>query len=153
MDQVVSIFAQLGVDQSVFKLFALVVILFIVIKFMLMTKLQFIIEKREEKTVKLEGSADSTFEKIQKLNEEYKAKIQTVQIEAQKIFNEEKESITRKNDTVYKNIEKEMESFLNNSRKEMEKDINDRRNEVLSKSNELADQLVNKLIQIGRAHV
>jgi F0F1-type ATP synthase membrane subunit b/b' len=147
MDQVVSIFAQLGVDQSVFKLFALVVILFIVIKFMLMTKLQFIIEKREEKTVKLEGSADSTFEKIQKLNEEYKAKIQTVQIEAQKIFNEEKESITRKNDTVYKNIEKEMESFLNNSRKEMEKDINDRRNEVLSKSNELADQLVNKLIQ------
>lgn len=147
MDQVVSIFAQLGVDQSVFKLFALVVILFIVIKFMLMTKLQFIIEKREEKTVKLEGSADSTFEKIQKLNEEYKAKIQTVQIEAQKIFNEEKESITRKNDAVYKNIEKEMESFLNNSRKEMEKDINDRRNEVLSKSNELADQLVNKLIQ------
>ena len=147
MDQVVSIFAQLGVDQSVFKLFGIVVVLFFIVKLVLMSKLQFIIEKREEKTVKLEGTADSTFEKIQKLSEDYRTRIQSVQTEAQKQFSEEKEAIIKKNDAIYKNIEKEMEGFLNNSRNEMEKDINDRRSEVLSKSNELAEQLVNKLIQ------
>jgi F0F1-type ATP synthase membrane subunit b/b' len=147
MDQVVSIFAQLSVDQSVFKLFAVVIVLFFVIKGLFLAKLQFIIETREEKTVKLEGSADSTFEKVQKLNDEYKLRTQSAQSEAQRFFSDEKEQIIKRHDSEYKNIEKDMEVFLNQSRKEIEKDINERKSDVLAKSGELAEQLVNKLVQ------
>ena len=69
------IFTQLGVDSSLPYQFVVLAVAFILANFLFLGKLQEVLEVREEKTVKLENSADETLEKVTTMQAEYKAKV------------------------------------------------------------------------------
>ena len=69
MEIFVSIFTQLGVDSSLVTQFVIILAVFVIAQFLFLGKLQEVLETREEKTVKLENSADETIEKVQKKTE------------------------------------------------------------------------------------
>ena len=75
METFVAIFTQLGVDSSLPYQFIILVIVFIAANFIFLGKLQNVLEVREEKTIKLESSADETLEKVSSMQNEYKSKI------------------------------------------------------------------------------
>ena len=75
MEALQQIVDQLGVDYTVFYQFATLCVLFLITKFLFFNALQFVIENREEKTTKLESSAEVVTEKANKLSNEYKDKI------------------------------------------------------------------------------
>lgn len=141
------ILVQLGVDASVLKQFVIVFIMFLILKFLFFNKLQFVIETREEKTVKLESSADDAFEEVNKLGNEYKEKMQVAQVSIQSNINDEKSKIVSKLDSKYKEEEAQMEKYIESSRKEIAAEIAAKKSDILSKTDELADQLVQKIIQ------
>ena len=60
METFTAIFTQLGVDSSLVPQFVIITVVFIVAQFLFLGKLQSVLETREEKTVKLESSAEET---------------------------------------------------------------------------------------------
>ena len=70
-----SIFAQLHVNSTYFTFFIIFIILFFLTKALFINRLKFVIENREEKTVKLESSADTKMDQVAKLTDEYNQKI------------------------------------------------------------------------------
>lgn len=145
MDTVQAIFAQLGADGAVAIQFVIVIVFFILTKFIFFGKLQFVIENREEKTVKLESSADETFDKVNKLSEEYRSKIENAQVQAQQNINAKRNEIINENNMKFKKIENEMESYVESSRVEIKKEVSEKENEILSATDELANNLIQKL--------
>ena len=77
MDMLIGIFEQLGADQSIVYQITIVIVMFIIAKFLFINHLQDVLETREDKTVKLEGNTEKQFEEINKIQAEYKEKIQT----------------------------------------------------------------------------
>lgn len=140
-----AIFAQLGANGSILTQFTVVLIMFILTKLVLFNKLQFIIENREDKTIKLESSADDTFEKVNKLSQEYKDKIDGAHVLAQIKINDEKQKISNENDQKFKSTEAEIEKYVESSRVEIKTEIDAKELEILSKTDELASSLVEKL--------
>lgn len=67
VDMVGSILTQVGVDKTSLYQMAVVIIVFIMAKFLFLNKLQEVLETRQEKTVKLESQADDVFEKIEEI--------------------------------------------------------------------------------------
>lgn len=145
MDTVQAIFAQLGADGAVAIQFVIVIVVFVLTKFIFFGKLQFIIENREEKTVKLENSADEAFEKVNKLSEEYRSKIENAQIQAQQKVNSKRNEIISENNSKLKKIENEIETYVESSRVEIKKEVSEKENEILSATDELANNLIQKL--------
>jgi F0F1-type ATP synthase membrane subunit b/b' len=145
MDTIQAIFAQLGADGSIAIQFAIVIAMFILTKFVFFEKLQFVIENREEKTVKLESSADETFEKVNELSEQYRSKIEAAQISAQSKVNDKRNEIINENNSKFKTIENEIEQYVENSRNEFKKEVQEKETEIFSQSDELANSLIQKL--------
>ena len=90
MDEVVGIFKQLGVVGTVFPMFFVIVIMFLILKPLFFNKIQFVLELREEKTTKLAGNASQTLKKAEELSDSYREKIGEAQGIAQKNFSEKK---------------------------------------------------------------
>lgn len=140
-----AIIGQLGLNISFIFQFITTIILFFVAKHIFINKLQFIIENREEKTVKLESSADNIFERANTLSQKYNQRINEAKIDSQKRFNEEKSKIIKENDYKLKEAEKDIEKFIENARRENEDIVRNKKTEVLSKAEELSELLVNKI--------
>jgi F-type H+-transporting ATPase subunit b len=140
-----AIFAQLGANGSILTQFTVVLIMFILTKLVLFNKLQFVIENREDKTIKLESSADDTFEKVNKLSQEYKDKIDGAHVVAQIKVNDEKQKISNENNQKFKSTEAEIEKYVESSRVEIKIEIDAKELEILSEADELASSLVEKL--------
>ena len=145
MEVIQSIFTQLGANGTIVNQFVIVVLLFIFAKFIFLNKLQFVIVNREEKTTKLESSADETFEKANKLSEKYKLKIETTHLHAQHLLNQRKSEVQAREREVLKKIEFDISTYVNNNKAQVKKDIDAKRNEIMSESNHLAAMLVDKL--------
>lgn len=146
MDTVKAIFTQLGVDSSLLPQFILVFVIFIVARFVFLNHLQFVLENREEKTVKLESSADTTLEKVNKLAAEYKTKIDNANKEALKILSQKKQEIQANYNEEFKKTEREINQFVEESRQSIEKDIRDNRSKFMGDVDGLAGDLVNKIL-------
>ena len=146
MDTVKQIFTQLGVDSSLLPQFILVLVLFIVAKFLFLNHLQFVLENREEKTVKLESSADETLERVNKLSQGYKSKIDQANKEAMKVLLAKKGEIqTRLNDQ-FKKTEREINQFVDESRHQFEREVQATRGKFLAEADGLASDLVKKIV-------
>lgn len=147
METFTAIFTQLGVDSSLVPQFLIILGVFVISQFLFLEKLQQVLETREEKTVKLESSADETFEKIQKMQHEYKAKIEEANSSALKSASEEKQKITQKYHDQYKQTEKEVGTFVDQTRNEFSKEVESNKEKYLSEADSLANSLVQKILQ------
>ncbi len=146
MDTVKAIFTQLGVDSSLLPQFIIVFVMFIIAKFLFLNHLQFVLENREEKTIKLESSADSTLESVNKMAQEYKAKIDGANKESMKIVSSKKAEIQARHGEVYKKTEKEINQFVEDSRLSFEREIQDNRSRFMGEIEGLSGDLVKKIL-------
>ncbi len=147
MDTVQAIFTQLGVDSSLLPQFIVVVILFILAQTLFLGKLQNVIETREEKTVKLENSADETIEKVSGMKASYKLKIDEANRAALKSSTDRKQKISEKFTEQYKLAEKEIGQFVDQSRNEFSKEVESNKSKYLAEADTLAASLVQKILQ------
>ncbi len=147
METFTAIFTQLGVDSSLVPQFVIITLVFVLAQFLFLGKLQNVLETREEKTVKLESSADETIEKVQKMQTEYKAKIEDANRTALKNSTEKKSKITQKYTDQYKQTEKEVNTFVDNSRNEFTKEVAGNKDKYLAEAESLAQSLVQKILQ------
>jgi F0F1-type ATP synthase membrane subunit b/b' len=147
METFTAIFTQLGVDSSLVPQFVIILVAFVVAQFLFLGKLQNVIETREEKTVKLESSADETIEKVQKMQAAYKAKIEEANRSALKTTSEKKQKITQQYSEQYKQTEKEVNAYVDQSRNDFSKEVEGNRDKYLSEADTLAQSLVQKILQ------
>jgi F0F1-type ATP synthase membrane subunit b/b' len=145
METIQAIFSQLGANSSVVNQIVIVFVFYFICKYVFFNKLQFMIENREEKTTKLESSADETFEKANKLGEKYKSKIEAAHSKAQSFLTEKKSQTQSEMKAKLKNAEEEVNTYVENSKDKIKEDIKNKRNEILAESNQLANLLINKL--------
>lgn len=147
MGTVQAIFTQLGVDSSLLPQFLIVVVVFILAQSLFLGKLQTVLETREEKTVKLENSADETVEKVARMKSDYKLKIDEANRAALKNSTEKKAKITQKYTEQYKQTEKEVNQFVDQSRNDFGNEIKASKEQYLSEADSLAQSLVQKILQ------
>ncbi len=141
------ILTQMGVDGSLAYQFVIIVAVFVIANFSFLGKLQDVLEVREEKTVKLENSADETLEKVTALQGEYKVKVDEANRAALKNATDKKQQITAKYTQQYKSVEREVNSFVDKSRNEFSKEIAGNKDKYLAESESLAQTLVQKILQ------
>jgi F0F1-type ATP synthase membrane subunit b/b' len=141
------ILTQMGVDGSLAYQFVIIVAVFVIANFSFLGKLQDVLEVREEKTVKLENSADETLEKVTALQGEYKVKVDEANRAALKNATDKKQQITAKYTEQYKSVEREVNSFVDKSRNEFSKEIAGNKDKYLAESESLAQTLVQKILQ------
>jgi len=147
METFTAIFTQLGVDSSLVPQFVIILVAFIIAQFLFLGKLQSVIETREEKTVKLESNADETIEKVQKMQAEYKSKIENANREALKITTEKKQKLVQKYTDQYKQTEKEVNAFVDQSRNDFKKEVEGNKGAYLAEADSLSQTLVQKILQ------
>ena len=147
METFTAIFTQLGVDSSLVQQFVIVVVAFVIAQFLFLGRLQEVLETREEKTVKLESSADTTIESVNRMKIEYKTKIEEANRSSLKTATEKKQSITQKYTDQYKQTEREVGQYVDQSRNEFGKEVAGNREKYLSEADALAQSLVQKIIQ------
>lgn len=147
METVQAIFTQLGVNSSLLPQFVIVVVIFILAQLLFLGKLQEVLETREEKTVKLEGAADETMEKVARMQTEYKQKIEEANRAALKEATEKKQKITQKYTEQFKTSEKEVNQFVDSSRTQFSSEVASNKDKYLSEADALAQSLVQKILQ------
>ena len=147
METFTAIFTQLGVDSSLAPQFVIILVAFIIAQFLFLGKLQNVIETREEKTVKLENSADETIEKVQRMQAEYKAKIEEANRSALKTTTEKKQKISQQYTEQYKQTEREVNAYFDHSRNDFSKEVEGNKDKYLSEADTLAQSLVQKILQ------
>jgi hypothetical protein len=102
---------------------------------------------REEKTIKLENSADDVLEKATSMQNEYKAKIDEAHRVALKTSTDKKQKITQKYTEQYKQSEKELGQLVDQSRSAFGKEIETNKEKYLAESESLSNSLVQKILQ------
>jgi F0F1-type ATP synthase membrane subunit b/b' len=147
METFVAVFSQLGVDSSLKYQFIILVVVFIASQFLFLEKLQNVLEIREEKTIKLENSADDVLEKATSMQNEYKTKIDEAHRTTLKTSSEKKQKITQKYTEQYKQSEKELGQQVDQSRLEFGKDVEANKEKYLAESESLSASLVQKILQ------
>ena len=147
METFTAIFTQLGVDKSLLPQLIIISVVFILAHFLFLGKLQEVLHTREEKTVKLESSADETMEKIAHMQNEYKNKLDEASRAALKVSTEKKQTITQKYTEQYKQTEKEVNQFVDQSRTEFNNELAGSKDKYLSEAETLAQSLVQKILQ------
>lgn len=146
MDTVAQIFTQLGVNSTLLPQFILVCVLFVVAKFLFLNQLQFVLENREEKTVKLESSADETLERVNKISQNYKAKIDSANKDAMKVLLTKKTEIQNRYNEQFKKTEREINQFVEESRMQFEREVQANKGKFLAEADGLASDLVKKIV-------
>jgi F0F1-type ATP synthase membrane subunit b/b' len=147
MDMLIGIFEQLGADQSIVYQITIVIVMFIIAKFLFINHLQDVLETREDKTVKLEGNTEKQFEEINKIQAEYKEKIQTANKQVKAKLETAKAEIIKSEEGKYKQQESEINDYINKSKKEIETEIQGKKDEILADAESLSAGLVQKITQ------
>jgi F0F1-type ATP synthase membrane subunit b/b' len=147
METFTAIFTQLGVDSSLVPQFIIILVAFIISQFLFLGKLQSVIETREEKTIKLESNADETIEKVQKMQADYRAKVEGANRSSLKVSTEKKQKIVQKYTDQYKQTEKEVNAFVDQSRNDFKKDVEGNKTAYLAEADSLSQTLVQKILQ------
>ncbi len=147
METFTAIFTQLGVDSSLVPQFLIILFSFVIAHFLFLGKLQTVLETREEKTVKLESNADDTIEKVQRMQTEYRSRIEDANRAVLKSSSEKKQKIAQKYSDQYRQTEKEVNAYVDQSRNEFTKEVMGNKEKYLSEADSLAQSLVNKILQ------
>jgi F-type H+-transporting ATPase subunit b len=145
MEMIVTIFKSLGVDQTVFIQLVSLIIIFVILKTLLFGKLKEVLDLRDKKTIKLEGSAHAVYKKAEELQEQYKAHIekthQDSHLKTQKVKNDLREKESKKLKETEELLAREYET----KRSAMVSEINAQRSKSLAEVETLSKNLVEKL--------
>ena len=145
MEQVLNILAKLGIDQTVFIQFGLFFVLYFVLKNLLFSKLQYVLDLRKEKTEVLDHHANIKLAEAGKMMNEYDARIEATNHDAHRIFSSDKtETLKREYDIIQKKVE-ETEKKIEEGIKEFAKDLKIRKREIMENADELSNILVDKM--------
>ncbi len=147
METFTAIFTQLGVDSSLLPQFIIITLVFICAQVLFLGKLQQVLETREEKTVKLENSAEEIIERVSRMQTDHKSKIDDVSRTALKTSTEKKQKIAQKYSDQYKQTEKEVGAFVDQSRNDFSKELSANKDKFLSEAESLSQSLVQKILQ------
>lgn len=147
METFTAIFTQLGVDSSLVQQLLIILVVFIIAQFVFLSKLQQVLETREEKTVKLENSATDTIEKVQKMQNEYRQKIDEANQAANRSAAEKKQKMIQKYTDIYKQTEKEVGAYVDQTKNDFSKEIEENKQKYFSEADQLAGSLVQKILQ------
>lgn len=146
MDLVLSVFKKLNVDQTVFIQFAILVVLFFLLKVIFFNKLQFVLELRESKTTKLEDNANKTFSEAEGLSQKYKDEIDKAYVEAQEKYNKRKSEILDREKQNIKTAENQINLDVEKERAQFVAELDSKKKEVLNNADSLAKNLVDKFV-------
>lgn len=146
MDNVLAIFATLGVDSSILHQFIVFTVLFVLLKIVFLDKLLFVLELREGKTTKLEHEANEKFAKSEKLAEAYNKKMNEVISQAQRDLNAKKESIKAKNQQLVREKDKQLSETLDSKRKAILQDLESQKDKIFGAKDEISKEIINKII-------
>lgn len=147
MDAILNIFKSLDINQSFFYQFALVVVLYAVLRNLIFSKLQDVLELREAKTTKMEDGANEKFKKAEELAKFYKSKIDEARSQAFDIVTKKKNEIIARESKIVKDHEKTLEAKVSSQRNEFENELNSKKVAILQQADSLSQDLVNKLLQ------
>lgn len=146
MDNVLGIFATLGVDSSILHQFIVFVIIFTLFKIVFMDKLLFVLELREGKTTKLEHEANEKFVKSEKLADSYNKKMNEVISQAQRELNAKKEAIKSKNQQLVREKDRALSDELDSKRKAILSDLENQKDKIFGARDEISKEIINKII-------
>lgn len=145
MDTIVGIFEQLGANSSVLYQFLIFVVVFLVSRFGFFGHLQKILDLREERTTKLEGSAEAKLDEVNKLVSEYKMKIIDANRSAKNELDEAKKSIVKEEELRYRAEEEQVSKYIESARVEFHKELEGKKAEIMKEAQGLANTLVAKV--------
>ncbi|MGB0453672.1 MAG: hypothetical protein ACPGJV_08145 [Bacteriovoracaceae bacterium] len=138
---------QLGIGEAAIYQFVVFVVFYFLISRLLFNKVLFVLKTREDKTTKLEGTANDTFERAEKLSQEYKEKIDVAYSEAQEEFNVEREKFQVEQKSQIKEEEKKLEEMVKKENEVFEGTIKESKDKVMGEAGGLAQTLVEKLVR------
>ena len=145
MDMVLTIFKSLGVDQTVFIQFAILIVMFFLISALLFTKLQEVLELRETKTSKLEGNAHAIYKQADELAEQYRAKVEKTHQDSHHFNQKKKADLNIIEKEKLKTAEDKFSNEYEEKKLIIKKEIEAQRASLLSRVDELSGDLVLKL--------
>jgi F-type H+-transporting ATPase subunit b len=145
MEMIVTIFKSLGVDQTVFVQFISLIIIFTLLSNLLFGRLKEVLELREKKTVKLEGSAHAVYKKADELAEQYKAHIEKTHQDSHLAAQKKKAEALDVENKLIKETEEQLAKEYEMKRLAMLAEYNSNREKTLKEVDSLSKSLVEKL--------
>lgn len=139
------ILKQLGTDVSIFYQFGIIIVMYITARFVFIDHLHKILDTREVKTSELSGKADKQFEKVDKIQSEYKSKIQNANKEIKSKIEKGKNEVAKTLEGDYRKNEAQINEYIETSKKEIAKEIEGKKESVMNEAGLLAESLVKKI--------
>ncbi len=137
----------LQIDSSFFIQFALVTILYFVLRNLFLNNLQEVLELREDNTTRMESGADKKINEAEKVAAEYKSKIEEARGEAFKIISTKKDEVISRENKKLKEHETTLEKDLNDKKSVFETELEEKKKNIMTQAQGLSDELVNKIVQ------
>jgi F-type H+-transporting ATPase subunit b len=145
MDMILTIFKSLGVDQTVFIQFVILIVVFSLVSNLLFKKLQEVLELRESKTTKLENTAHAIYKQADELAEQYKAHVEKTHQESHHANQKKKAELASAHKDKLKNAEEQFTKEYEEKRELILKEIENQKQALMSQVGELSGSLVDKL--------
>lgn len=147
MDIIVSIFSQLGANESILYQFVVFFAVFVVAKFTFVDHLQKVLETRVDRTTKLASSAEDKLVQVTTLEKQYNKKYSEVSKKLKEEFDTKKVAIIKVEEGRYREKETEFNKHLDEKRNEILKEIEGKKGEVLSQVDKLSEDLVQRITE------
>jgi F-type H+-transporting ATPase subunit b len=145
MDMILTIFKSLGVDQTVFVQAAILIVIFFLVSNLLFSKLQEILELREERTSKLENNAHAIYKQADELAEQYRANVEKTHQESHQLNQKQKAEISSAEKQKIKTTEDQFSLEYEEKRTKILEEVSQQKSYLLAKVEELSGNLVEKL--------
>ena len=145
MDTILNIFKSLGADNTFFYQLALVIIFYFALKLSLFSKLQEVLDLRENKTTKLDGNANKKFAEAEELSLRYKAELDKANQEAFAIIVAKKDESLIAQKSKVKEVDGKLNTEIDEKRKVFMAELEIHKTNILKEADSLSGDLVNKL--------
>ena len=147
MDAINKVLEALHVDGTFFHQCVILVVLYFLIKTVLFSKLQYVLDLRESKTTKLENKANKMFSEAEELAKIYRTEMDKARSGGQSIISVRRNEVLEKTKTVIKDTEAELDLELEQARASNKEEVDSKRDSVLQGSTQLSDSLLKKLTE------
>jgi len=141
----VEIFGSLGVDKTVFIQLAILLVTFAICTTFIFPRLQDVLELREKKTVKLEGSAHDLYKKVEELKEKLKVEIEQTHQKEHAASSAKKSELLASNANELKALEEKLSKEYDQKRQNVLAQFKTKKEKVLLEVESLSQNLVEKL--------
>ena len=147
MDMIITIFKSLGVDQTVFIQFVILIVIFAVVSNVLFERVKTVLEYREGKTTKLESTAHAVYKQADDLAEQYKARVEKTHQDSHHEAQKKKMEIAHREREIIKNAEDNINKEYEEKRSALLSEMSAIKNKNLKEVDQLSSSLVDKLIK------